>query len=1009
MLIKKLLIPILLLSVFFSFSQEKKKKASSTYIGVSDRMKPVGSLQGKKLIPEPKKPKQGAPKLRVKNNVIPGKGLPKGEDPLLYRQKNSFQTKTLAPPILTFEANSNEVPPTDPTGAVGPNHFVSAKNSAFAIHDKSGNLLQESISLANIFEGESDGDPIVFYDNFADRFVITQFFGAFQTGGPYGFLVAVCRGPNPVTDGWYTYRFETDTFPDYPKFSVWSDGYYVTCNKNQNNPSGNEVVFVLERDKMLEGNETARIQGFPLPGALTNQFYCPLSFNAIGDILPPKGSGHIVYFQDDSWNGVNEDMLKLWSINLDWDAPRNSFITEDQDLTVSNGDISVFDATFDGAGIGNLPQPDGGELKDALQGAIMQASNYRRFCDYNSVVFNFAVDIDSRTLNNSNDSDRIAGIRWYELRQDGDNAPWYVNQEGTYTAPGGKSAWCASMAMDVYGNIGMGYSSVGTVENGANRDSFISLHYTGRTADDPPGLMTFAEQTIKNGTGVSVVSGNPNRYGDYSHLTVDPVDQSTFWFISEYPEAEGPNMRDYVGVFKIAENTGSDVGVIAIDSPRTGTLSTETVTVKVKNFGSSAISNFPVQYNVNGGPGITETFTGILQPGEVTSFTFQEQIDLSLGEEFTIESQTNFSSDETPINDCGSITIQNLPPNDIGVTQIINPSSGGGLNAQEPITVNIKNFGGEDQSNFNVYYVLDDGSRVTETFDRVLASQTSQSFTFNQTADFSEFMSFVIESGTELEADSNLENDIIIEEIIHEQCNPTSDCAGSSDGIIAFQLANVTNRDIPCNDGYENFQDLTIELDKAIGTYVLTVQTGYVQEDAQRFSVWIDFNDDNVFENEEIVLDNQVIKEDFEDQNYAFKIAPNAPVGRHRFRIRGGDTANTDGGGNKLNDPCASMKFGTTHDYFVEIGENINTTSDIIVASEGDNQFFITMSDSDADEVLRLSVYDLTGKLIVTNLVDKNAGSTFRYDLDMSYVQPGVYFVQMGSNTTGRSTKFIVK
>ncbi|UZO82149.1 T9SS type A sorting domain-containing protein [Aquimarina sp. ERC-38] len=1005
MLSRKILLVALLICTFAGFSQDKKQRLPSTFTGVSKPMKPVNALRSKKnLIPASEKPQGGAPRLRIKNKTIPGKGLPKGMDPLLLKQKSFKGTKALAAPILTFEADAREASPSDPTGAVGPNHYVSARNSAFSIHDKSGNVLQQSISLENIFEGENDGDPIVFYDNFADRFVITQFFGAFSQGaGPFGFLIAVCQGSNPVTDGWYTYRYEVDSFPDYPKFSVWSDGYYITANKNQNSPSVNEVVFVLERDKMLVGEDTAGIQGFALPGALTNGFYSPLAFNAIGTVLPPRGLGHIVYYQDDSWDGVSEDKIKLWSLGVDWDTPSNSFIAEDQELSVSGGDISAFDATFSSGSTLNLPQPGGGgEDKDALQGAIMQVLNYRRFCGYNSVVFNFAVDIDNRVNSSGNELDHVSGIRWYELRQDGDNAPWYVNQEGTYAAPGGKSAWCASMAMDIYGNIGMGYSSVGTVQDGADRDSFISLHYTGRLVDDPPGMMTFAEQTIKNGTGVSQ---GKERYGDYSHLTVDPIDQNTFWFISEYPEATGTNMRDYVGVFKVATAIGNDIGVIAIDGPVTSTFeSTESVKVRIKNFGEVAASNFPVQYSINGGPVVTEIFSGTISPGNEANFTFAKQEDFSAEREFMIEVQTDLASDATPINDCTSAVIFNLPADDVGVAAIINPKTGTGLAIDEPVMVNIKNYGGKAQSGFEVYYVVDNGTRITERYNDVLEGQSSQFFTFSQTFDFSDFRTYIVESGTILSNDQNLNNDLVIEEVLHEQCNPTSNCSQSQDGIISFELSNVVNRDIPCNDGYERFPNLIIDIAKT-EEYVLTIQTGFVSEESQRFSIWIDYDDNTVYEEDELVLSNQVIKSNFEDQKYKFEVSADAPVGQHRMRIRGADTQNS-GGVTKLNDPCAEITFGTTHDYFVKISERVED-SDIVVVSGDNDQFTFTMSDFNADESLPINIYDLSGQIIHSNVITKNSG-IFEYDLDMSYVQSAIYFVQIGSNTTGRTAKFIV-
>ena len=151
--------------------------------------------------------------------------------------------------IANFEAHSGFSTPTDPTGAVGPNHYVYAFNSGFGIRDKSGNVLVPEASLATIFPGESLGDPIVVYDNYADRFIIMQF-----SNTPNGFLIAVGQGPDPVNDGWFTYRFNTGSFPDYEKLSIWSDGYYITANKDQNNPNNQnnqqkQDTFVYEMNR----------------------------------------------------------------------------------------------------------------------------------------------------------------------------------------------------------------------------------------------------------------------------------------------------------------------------------------------------------------------------------------------------------------------------------------------------------------------------------------------------------------------------------------------------------------------------------------------------------------------------------------------------------------------------------------------------------------------------------------------------------------------------------------
>jgi len=459
--------------------------------------------------------KEVNPKHWGSNTSVPGKGLPKGNDPLWDQQSKVAKAPGKAP-ILTFEAASATATPTDPTGAVGPNHFVNSWNSAFRIWDKLGNPLTAVASLGTILPGTM-GDPIVIYDRYADRFLITEFYSN-------GFDVAICQGPNPVTDGWYVYRFPTNTFPDYPKFSVWSDGYYITANKDQSSASTSQVVFALERDKMIVGNTTAQMIGFPLTGIVTSGFYSPLGFNANGPTLPPAGNAPIVYMQDDAWSGVSTDHLKIWSVNVNWTTPASSTISSPQIINTQ-----PFDGLFDGGSFSNLPQPSGGDI-DALQATIMYMAQYRRFPSYNSAVFNFVVDL--------NGADNYAGIRWYELRQTTDGAPWTIYQEGTYSQPGGHSAFSGNMCMDANGNIGLAYTIVSSTQ-------FPSLRFTGRYASDPLGTMTLAEEVIATGTQ----SDPSTRYGDYSQMTIDPNDDVTFWSIGEYFNG---GRKNHVGVFQIA-------------------------------------------------------------------------------------------------------------------------------------------------------------------------------------------------------------------------------------------------------------------------------------------------------------------------------------------------------------------------------------------------------------------------------------------------------------------------
>lgn len=572
-------------------------------------------------------PMLGLPKGGISNNVVPGKGLPiRGNDVLAEIQRNTPQHR-MAPPILIFEADISQATPSDPNGAAGPNHYMASWNSAFRIFDKtSGAPLTAELSLGTIFPGNTIGDPIVFYDAQADRFVITEF-----DNSPNGFNVAVCQGSNPVTDGWHVYTtgFGTGSFPDYTKFSVWADTYMVTANIGATNR-----VFAVERNEMLGGNP-AQFVALPLPSIVTSGFYSPQAFHTTDNQLAPNGTpAPIVYMQDDAWGGVATDHLKVWSATVDWVTPGNSSMSAAQIINTI-----PFIGVFDGGSFSNLQQPGGPDI-DALQATIMNQAQYRRFGGYNSAVFNFVVDTDAG-------GGELAGVRWYELRQTADGQPWTIFQEGTYISPAnGKHAFAASMAMNGNGDIGMGYSTVSTTE-------MIAVYYTGRLAADPLNVMTGAETLIAQST-----ANNPNlRYADYSHCTVDPADDTSFWFITEY---FNPSRRDVVGHFSLAPPAADDIGVTSIDAPNSGTLTaTENVTVTINNFGSNNITNPPLQYTIDAGAPVVENYAGTINAGASASFTFAVQADLSAPGTYTIVSKTNLVGDSNTANDSTTKMVTN--------------------------------------------------------------------------------------------------------------------------------------------------------------------------------------------------------------------------------------------------------------------------------------------------------------------------------------------------------------
>ena len=905
------------------------------------------------------------------NKVVPGKGLPNGDDPLLYLQENVV-TKSSRDPILTFETTSNTATPSDPTGEIGRDYYFASWNSSFRFFNIDGTTASPPSSLSTLFGNDESGDPIAMYDSEADRYIITSM-------GSSGLNFAISQTNDPILGGWHVYNamsFGTDgQFPDYPKYSIWSDGYYCTTNTSANN------LYVLERDKIIDGDPTASIQGFDAPQMITSGFASAQVLDITNDDHPAPGNATMVYMQDDAWNQVLTDHLKIWTINIDWDNSNNSSISTPYQLPTSS-----FTSVFDGGSFANLTQSSGPDI-DAMQATLMNQAQFRKFPTHNSAVFNFVVDVLSG-------SDELAAVRWYELRQDADGEPWVIYQEGTYTAPEGRHAFGASMAMDIQGNIGMGYTSMSATAP-------ITLRYTGRYANDPSGQMTIEENLIGQSNAT-----NPNtRYADYAHMSVDPSNDKTFWFISEYFK---PGRRDLVGTFQIAANYANDIGVVSVDTPVSGLLSnSESVTVSIFNYGEDAVSNFDVSYQLDSGTIITETYSGTVESTETVQHTFSTTADLStVGQTYVIYSYTSLSGDEDSSNDGITQDVQHLNPNDLGVTGISSPVSGTNLSATELVTIEITNFGGAEQSNFEVSYELN-GEQVTETVDGPLAGNSSTDYIFTQTADLSAFGLYEITATVNIENDSDDSNNSISVNINNSNCTPTGDLS-FGDGFHLFQVGDINNNTGSGGPGYEDFTNLSTDLEQG-STNDLTVTTGYGN---QNIRVWIDFNDDFVFTLDEIVVDNYVIAPGGAAGSYTetmqLVVPDDAILGEHIMR------AKTNWNAPVPDDACEETNYGETEDYIVNIVESLGIDDSVLansefrIISQDNNQFNISLSTL-YNEDISFSVYNISGQVIVFNNISKNSDK-YLYDLDMSYAAAGVYLVKMGNSSIGyRVGKIIVK
>jgi hypothetical protein len=426
---------------------------------------------------------------------------------------------------------SFRVAPPDTTGDVGPNHYVQWVNLRYAIYtltrDASNNITAFNLvpgfpKQGNVVwqgfggrcQSDNDGDPIVQYDQLADRWILTQFA---VSATPYTQCVAVSQTSDP-TGAYFRYAYSYNrSFNDYPKMGVWPDAYYITYNmfRNGNTFQGN-TVCAFERAQMLVGGVARQAC------ASTSTSHHSLEpADLEGSTLPPAGSPNFLL-------SITSTAVNFWRFAVNWGAGTGTLTGP----TAVSG-VTAFSRACGGGAC--IPQPGTTNVLDSLADRLMYRLSYRNLGTREALVINHSVT-----------SGSVVGVRWYELTnatgQTLASAAPVVRQQGTF-APTNDFRWMGSAAMDKTGGIAVGY-------NISSSSIVPSIRYAYRGPADPLGTLG-NETTILLGSGIQTAT--LQRWGDYSTISVDPVDGCTFVFTSQFQPANGNfNWNTYIHSFKLS-------------------------------------------------------------------------------------------------------------------------------------------------------------------------------------------------------------------------------------------------------------------------------------------------------------------------------------------------------------------------------------------------------------------------------------------------------------------------
>jgi hypothetical protein len=473
------------------------------------------------------------------------------------RQDSQGNNQGLSP-VLTFEGLNNldnagflghGWTPPDPVGAVGPNHYVEMVNTVFAVYDKKGTRLIGPFLLSSLWQGfavtgcnDNSGDPVVLYDRRADRWIMTQFTDPNKT--PIYNCVAISKTSDP-TGAYFRYAFSWgDFFPDYPKYSVWTNAYLLTSRDFGPTTEYGITVASLERQKMIKGDPGARMVRFFLDSAVVPIYLMGdglLPADIDGWSQPDEGAAAPIVGTMNATGqyGAPFDALNIFELSVDWQSPEDASFNLATQLPVAQF-TSKFPCTTpptvppSSQTRSCIPQPGTTRKIDILSYRQRPTYRlaYRNFGSYEAMVTNQSVQA----------TPGMAGVRWYEVRRR--NGQYSLFQQGTYAPADGVHRWMGSIAMDRKGNIGLGYS----VSNATT--VYPGIRFTGRLKRDPLGQMTLGEGVIIDGTGSQTTRNS--RWGDYSSMNIDPTDDCTFWYVNEYVQTTGVSpWQTRIGSFRL--------------------------------------------------------------------------------------------------------------------------------------------------------------------------------------------------------------------------------------------------------------------------------------------------------------------------------------------------------------------------------------------------------------------------------------------------------------------------
>ncbi len=283
--------------------------------------------------------------------------------------------------------------PPDTNGDVGLKYYIEGINESYAIYDKATGTRLAAFTEPSLWSGQGlgtpcntspFGDPIVRYDQTADRWILANLGfvnpGTASIPGPYYECIAVSKSGDPVSGGWWFYAIRIDQSPvptntlnDYPKFGVWNDGcVYIGANGFLNAGSSNgSILTTLNKADLYSGATLRWGQAF-LSGSANFSLF-PANMLGKGGSLPSPSSPEYYVQESNTSNSFN---VRKFTPAANCAGGTVSAAT------------AVAHATYNSVSSNIVPQPPPATTAntlDSLGNRIMQPVQYRKVGNTESI------------------------------------------------------------------------------------------------------------------------------------------------------------------------------------------------------------------------------------------------------------------------------------------------------------------------------------------------------------------------------------------------------------------------------------------------------------------------------------------------------------------------------------------------------------------------------------------------------------------------------------------------